>query len=96
MLPPQLAWDSSAVVSALQAPIPLNARFRRIPVRCSQLATYATSAAVICTSGGVSAGLFATPAGQVTSGGSVAAGVHWNRWLHSLSVMKTSSTSWPK
>ena len=67
-----------------------------IPVCCSHWTTCATSAAVICTSGGVSAGLLATPGGQVKSGGLVAAGVHWNCELHSLSAMKTSSMSWPK
>ncbi len=64
-LPVQFALDSSAAVGALHAPMPLNARFSRIPVCFCQASTYATSAADICTSGGESAGLLATPGGQV-------------------------------
>ena len=99
-LPVQLALDSSAAVGAVHAPMALNARFSVIPVCCSQLTTYATSAALICTSAGMPGpDPAATPwsaVGQVKSGGLVAAGVHWNVELHSLSAMKLSSMSWPK
>src|SRR5271166_2911536 len=94
--PSQLAFDCSLTVGPLQAPTALKASSSLIPVCCSQLATYATSTELMWTSGGESAGLLATPTGQVTSEGLEAAGVHWYCELHWLSARKVSSTSWPK
>src|SRR5215469_6476906 len=93
-LPVQFALVSAAAVGAVQPPTALKARLSLIPVVCSQLATNATSAAVIWVSGGaapVPGGIPWSAGGQLKSTGLVAAGVHCSAELHSLSGIMTSS-----